>query len=81
MFEHAGHNNEIQLFSGHNQEGAFYSSALHLFALTCLPAQNVQCRLICGSENLLLYKVFLLMESRHLYTFAKTQDCVFPFCH
>lgn len=65
MFEHAGHNNEIQLFSWHNQEGAFYSSALHLFALTCLPAQNVQCR-ICGSGNLSLKKVFLLMESRHL---------------
>lgn len=80
MFEHAGHNNEIQLFSGHNQEGAFYSGALHLFALTCSPAQNVQCPLICGSGNLSLKKVFLLMESRHLYTFAKTHVCVFRVC-
>lgn len=39
---------------------------LHLFALTCLPAQNVQCRLTWGSGNLSLKKVFLLMESRHL---------------
>lgn len=81
MFQHAGHNNEIQLFSGHNQEGALCSSALHLFALACLPAQNLQCRLICGSGNLSLYKVFLLMESRHLYTFAKTHICVFRFYH
>lgn len=56
MFKHAGHDNEIQLFSGHNQEGAFYSNALHLFALTCLPAQNVQCRLICGSGKFVAQK-------------------------
>lgn len=70
MFEHAGHDNEMQLFSGHNQEGAFFLNALHLFALTCLPAQNVQCSLICRSGNVLVKEVLLLIESCHSYTFA-----------
>lgn len=46
-------------FQGAIRTELFFLNARHLFALTCLPAQNIHYSLISRSENVSLYKVFL----------------------
>lgn len=66
-------------FQGAIRRELFFLNARHLFALTCLPAQNIHYSLISRSENVSLYKVFL---SLNLVISIHLQDsvCVLQFC-
>lgn len=66
-------------FQGAIRRELFFLNAQHLFAVTCLPAQNIHYILISRRENVSLCKVFLLLN---LVIALRLQDsiCVLRFC-
>lgn len=62
-------------FQGAIRRELFFLNARHLFALTCLPAQNIHYSLISRSEIVSLYKLFRSLNPVILYTFVRLRLC------